>query len=115
APGLVGDVGIVVLEVRRHPPGDGDGLDDGPVLRRDEPGIALNAEVGAEGGDADRSLDGEEGGDVRTERLTLVEGEEEDPGDEAARAREDKGCSGDISPAGSGCEGKEGYGGEDEE
>ena len=115
AAALVGDIGVVVHEVRRDPPGDRDGLDDGPVLQRDEPGVALNAEVCAESGDADRSLGREEGDDIRVERLTLVEGKEEDSGDEAAGAGEDKGRGSDISPAGSNCEDQEGYGGEDEE
>jgi len=111
--GIAGDEGVVAALVLREGTCDRDHLDDRLSLR-DKPGIALDAEVRAEGGGPDRPLDGEEGGDIRVERLALVEGEEEDAGDEAAGAREDDRCGGDVSSAGHDRNGEEGDRGKDE-
>ena len=70
-------------------------------------------EVRAEGGDPD--VPGREGGYIRVEGFALVEGEEEDTGDEAPGAREDEGCGGDVPPAGQGRKGEKGRCGDDED
>jgi len=53
APGVGGDEGVVAIGLQRDGLCDRDDLDDGPILARDEPCVALDPEVCAEGRDGD--------------------------------------------------------------